>query len=170
MTGIIISIHKVSRLGACVADFEVAIFFHLCIASCFADCFLLPSFFKRSRLISKASSFRTMSISAVLKVGMPVYAGKLLSFRTFVSIRLAPKPYMQDDPSVNNVHGSESFSSPSVVMTRESSSGRSTIKFAKICPFIDVLGLYRAANEVDWHLLHFPFGQYSAYGFLCSRK
>ncbi|GJX44163.1 hypothetical protein Tco_0260839, partial [Tanacetum coccineum] len=38
-----------------------------------ASCSLLSS--KRSRLISKASSFYTMSISAVLKVGMPIFAG-----------------------------------------------------------------------------------------------
>ncbi|GJU14451.1 RNA-directed DNA polymerase [Tanacetum coccineum] len=52
----------------CMADI-----FALLLASRIAACSLLSS--KRSRLISKASSFCTMSISAVLKVGMPISAG-----------------------------------------------------------------------------------------------
>nr|GFB34272.1 reverse transcriptase domain-containing protein [Tanacetum cinerariifolium] len=46
-------------------------------------------------------------------------------------VRPAPEPSMQDDPSVNNVHGSGSSSSASVVVTRESSFGCSTMKSAK---------------------------------------
>ncbi|GJS75409.1 protein kinase-like domain, concanavalin A-like lectin/glucanase domain protein [Tanacetum coccineum] len=46
---------------------------------------------------------------------------------------------MQDDPSVNS---SGSSSSTSMGAARELSSGRSTIKSAKICPLTDILGLY----------------------------
>nr|GEX38190.1 hypothetical protein [Tanacetum cinerariifolium] len=47
-----------------------------------------------------------------------------------------------DDPSVNNVHGSESSSLTLTGAAEESSSGRSTMKSAKICPLTDILGLY----------------------------
>ncbi|GKC92034.1 hypothetical protein Tco_1157476 [Tanacetum coccineum] len=65
----------VSWLEARVADFEVVVFFYfaLLLASRIAACSLLSS--KRSRLISMDSSFCSMSISAVLKVGMPISAG-----------------------------------------------------------------------------------------------
>nr|GEX38189.1 hypothetical protein [Tanacetum cinerariifolium] len=47
-----------------------------------------------------------------------------------------------DDLSVNNVHGSESSSLTLMGAAEESSSGRSTMKSAKICPLTDILGLY----------------------------
>nr|GFC98022.1 hypothetical protein [Tanacetum cinerariifolium] len=46
-----------------------------------------------------------------------------------------------EDLSVNNVHRSGSFSSTSTGIARESSSGRSTMKSARICPLTDTLGL-----------------------------
>ncbi|GJX27800.1 hypothetical protein Tco_0235879 [Tanacetum coccineum] len=52
----------------------------------------------------------------------------------FVSIRPAP--------SVNKVHGSGSISGSAMSSSRDSSSGRSTIKSANIWPLIAVLGLY----------------------------
>ncbi|GKB32687.1 hypothetical protein Tco_0872088 [Tanacetum coccineum] len=59
---------------------------------------------------------------------------------------------MQDDPFMNNVHGSEISSLSSVVVIRESSFRRSAMKSAKIYPFTDVLGLtlQGVANKVDW--------------------
>nr|GEZ91437.1 hypothetical protein [Tanacetum cinerariifolium] len=53
----------------------------------------------------------------------------------------APKPSIQDDPSVNSVYGFGSSSLTYMGVARESSSGRSTIKSAKICPLIDTLDL-----------------------------
>ncbi|GKD96420.1 hypothetical protein Tco_1380317, partial [Tanacetum coccineum] len=75
VAGIIVPVHKVSWLEACVVDFGVVIFliFALLLASRIAPCSLLSS--KRSRLISKGSSFCTMFIYDVLKVGMPISAG-----------------------------------------------------------------------------------------------
>nr|GEV04039.1 hypothetical protein [Tanacetum cinerariifolium] len=75
MAVIIVYVHKISRFKACITDFGVVIFsiFVLLFSSQIADCSLLSS--KRSRLISKASSLCTMSISAVLKVGMPISTG-----------------------------------------------------------------------------------------------
>ncbi|GJY35580.1 hypothetical protein Tco_0420958, partial [Tanacetum coccineum] len=64
----------------------------------------------------------------------------------FVSIRPAPKPSTQDDPSVNNVYGSGSSTSASVIVAKGSSSGCSTMKSAKICPFTDVLFMYCAVS------------------------
>ncbi|GKG43457.1 hypothetical protein Tco_0480141, partial [Tanacetum coccineum] len=46
-----------------------------------------------------------------------------------------------DDPSVKSVHGSGCSSSTSIGTAKESSSGRSTMKSAKICPLINTLGL-----------------------------
>ncbi|GJZ67578.1 hypothetical protein Tco_0630818 [Tanacetum coccineum] len=62
----------ISWFEACVTDFRVVILsiFALLLASRIVVCSLLSS--KRSRLISKASSFCTMSISAVLEVSMPI--------------------------------------------------------------------------------------------------
>nr|GEY00558.1 hypothetical protein [Tanacetum cinerariifolium] len=59
----------------------------------------------------------------------------------FVIIRPAPKPSMHDDPFVNSIHGSESSSLSSMGVSGRSSSGRSTMKSAKICPLTNVLGL-----------------------------
>nr|GEU80733.1 hypothetical protein [Tanacetum cinerariifolium] len=81
----------------------------------------------------------------------------------FVSIRPALEPSTQDVQSVNSIHGSRSSSSTSMGVPRESSSGRSTMKSAKIFPLIDILG---TANEIYWHLLPFSFGhQNCAHGF-----
>ncbi|GJT42008.1 hypothetical protein Tco_0941873 [Tanacetum coccineum] len=66
----------------------------------------------------------------------------------------ALEPSVKDDPSVNNIHGSGSSSSASVVVTRESSSGRSTMKSAKIYPFTDVPGLYCMSYSPS-SILHF---------------
>nr|GEW97112.1 hypothetical protein [Tanacetum cinerariifolium] len=75
MAGLIAPVHEISRFEACVADLKVGIFFHfaLLFASRIATCSLLSS--KRSRLISKASSFCTMSTSDVLMVGMRISVG-----------------------------------------------------------------------------------------------
>ncbi|GJS53339.1 hypothetical protein Tco_0626701 [Tanacetum coccineum] len=60
----------------------------------------------------------------------------------FVNISPAPKPSIQDEPSVNKVHGSSNSSGSAMSSSGDSSSGRSTIKSANICPLIDVLSLY----------------------------
>nr|GEV41152.1 hypothetical protein [Tanacetum cinerariifolium] len=59
----------------------------------------------------------------------------------FVIIRPAPKPSMHDDSSVNSIHGSESSFLSSMGVSGESSSGRSTMKSARIYPLTDVLGI-----------------------------
>ncbi|GJY25605.1 hypothetical protein Tco_0400331, partial [Tanacetum coccineum] len=59
----------------------------------------------------------------------------------FMSISLAPEPSVQDDPFVNKIHGSGSSSSNSIRVSKESSSGHSTMKSANICPLIDTLDL-----------------------------
>ncbi|GJV53263.1 hypothetical protein Tco_1449004, partial [Tanacetum coccineum] len=57
----------------------------------------------------------------------------------FVSISPAPEPSVLEDPSVNNIYGSGSFSSTSITVSGESSSGLSTMKSANICPLTDTL-------------------------------
>nr|GEX74853.1 hypothetical protein [Tanacetum cinerariifolium] len=51
-----------------------------------------------------------------------------------------PGTICADDPSVNKIHGSGSSSSTSIGVSRESSSGHSTMKFANNCPLTDTLG------------------------------
>nr|GEW08255.1 hypothetical protein [Tanacetum cinerariifolium] len=118
---------------------------------------------KRSKLIPKASLFLTTSTSAVLKVGMPISAGITASTSYvnengvspllylvmvssipsgFVIIKPTPEPSMHDDPSVDNIHGSGSSYLSSIDVSGVSSSRRSTMKSARICPFTDVLGRY----------------------------
>ncbi|GKD38190.1 hypothetical protein Tco_1258397 [Tanacetum coccineum] len=58
----------------------------------------------------------------------------------FVSISPAPEPSTHDDSSMNNIHGSGSYSLSSIGASSGSSSGRSTMKTARICPLTDVLG------------------------------
>ncbi|GKG08547.1 hypothetical protein Tco_0334379, partial [Tanacetum coccineum] len=64
------------------------------------------------------------------------------------------EPSMQDDPSVNNVYGSGSSSSAFIEVSKDSSSGRSTMKSAKICPLTDVLGMYYISYSSS-SMLHF---------------
>nr|GEV88823.1 nonaspanin [Tanacetum cinerariifolium] len=74
MACFIASVDKVSWTEACASEPGVVILFYFG----FAPCFLLQLalfFSKRSKLISKASLFLTMSTSAVLKVGMLISAG-----------------------------------------------------------------------------------------------
>nr|GEY31264.1 hypothetical protein [Tanacetum cinerariifolium] len=58
-----------------------------------------------------------------------------------VSISLAPEPSVQDDSSVNKIHGLGSSSSVSIRIFGVSSFGRSTMKSANIFPLTDTLGL-----------------------------
>nr|GEX09850.1 reverse transcriptase domain-containing protein [Tanacetum cinerariifolium] len=60
----------------------------------------------------------------------------------FVSTSPALEPSTQDDPSVNKIHGSGSSSSTSMGVSKESSSGCSTMKSAKMHSLTDTLGLY----------------------------
>ncbi|GJR60731.1 hypothetical protein Tco_1502893 [Tanacetum coccineum] len=193
MAGIIVSVNKVSWFEACVMDFGVVILFHLCLASCFADCCLLPSFFQKIKidfqkphhfapclfLLSSSepgnldipeSSFlhpHALLASSILFIWLllprilvqhaycktPPYRPDLrrtalaFSFSTWSvsSVRPAPEPSMQDDPSIDSIHGSGRSSSAFVVVTRESSSRCSTMKSARICLFTDVLGMYSAS-------------------------
>ncbi|GKD58636.1 hypothetical protein Tco_1296145, partial [Tanacetum coccineum] len=57
---------------------------------------------------------------------------------TFSSINPAPDPSTHDDPSVNSIHDSCKISVTGV--SGKSSSGFSTRKSDRICPFTDVLG------------------------------
>ncbi|GJU15101.1 hypothetical protein Tco_1143067 [Tanacetum coccineum] len=52
----------------------------------------------------------------------------------FVNISPAPEPSIQDDPSVNKVHGSSNSSGSAMSLSRNSSSSRSMIKSANIYP------------------------------------
>ncbi|GJU85410.1 hypothetical protein Tco_1292956 [Tanacetum coccineum] len=80
-----------------------------------------------------------------------------------VSIRPAPDPSTHDDPFINSVYGSCGVSTTDA--SGRASSGFSTRKSARICPFIDVLGrndcdrvrLECAAYEIDWRLNYAPF-------------
>nr|GEW53008.1 hypothetical protein [Tanacetum cinerariifolium] len=58
----------------------------------------------------------------------------------FVSISPSSEPSVQDDPFVNKINCSGSSSSTFIGVSKESSSGRSTMKFASICPLTDVIG------------------------------
>nr|GEX11333.1 hypothetical protein [Tanacetum cinerariifolium] len=59
----------------------------------------------------------------------------------------ALEPSMQDDPSVNKIHGSGTSSSTSIRVSRESSSGRLTMKSANICPLTKTLGHPRTLRD-----------------------
>nr|GEX41520.1 nonaspanin [Tanacetum cinerariifolium] len=89
---------------------------------------------ERSKLMPKALLFLTISTSVVLKVNSIPF--ELLIFKP------ASEPSMHDDPSVNNIYGSGSSSLSSIGVSGVSSSGRSMMKSARICPFTDVLGQY----------------------------
>nr|GEV51946.1 retrotransposable element Tf2 [Tanacetum cinerariifolium] len=94
MVGIIVPVHKVSWFEACVADFGVVIFFHLCLASCLADCRLFSSFFQKIKIYSKASSFCTMCISVVLKAPIGCTPYKLVYEKScHLPIELEHKAY-----------------------------------------------------------------------------
>nr|GEY27520.1 hypothetical protein [Tanacetum cinerariifolium] len=71
-----------------------------------------------------------------------------------LNIRPAPELSMQDDPSINIVHGSKSSSSTSMGVAAESTFGHFTIKSTNICPFTDVLGLYCMSYSLS-SILHF---------------
>nr|GEX16079.1 transposase (putative), gypsy type [Tanacetum cinerariifolium]GEX37462.1 transposase (putative), gypsy type [Tanacetum cinerariifolium] len=68
-----------------------------------------------------------------------------------------------EDPSVNKIHGSGSSSSTSIRVSRESSSGRLTMKSASICPLTDTLVLKNGKDfSADlaknlFRLASFPF-------------
>nr|GEW85279.1 hypothetical protein [Tanacetum cinerariifolium] len=72
----------------------------------------------------------------------------------FVSIRPAPEPSTQDDPSVNSVYGYKSSSSASMGASRGLSFERSTKKSTKIYHLNDVLGLYCMSYSPS-SMLHF---------------
>nr|GEY10683.1 hypothetical protein [Tanacetum cinerariifolium] len=58
----------------------------------------------------------------------------------FVSISPAPKPSVYEDPSIKKIHSSRSSSSTSIRVSKEPSSGRSTMKSTNIYPLTDTLG------------------------------
>ncbi|GKF74248.1 hypothetical protein Tco_0220580 [Tanacetum coccineum] len=77
----------------------------------------------------------------------------------FVNINPTPEPSIQDDPSVNKVHGSGNSSGSTMGSFGDSSSGHSTIKSANICPLIDVLGLQHWEFGYEFiHLFEGYFG------------
>ncbi|GKA84419.1 hypothetical protein Tco_0806014 [Tanacetum coccineum] len=78
------------------------------------------------------------------------YSASLLEEVNFVpsrlvSIKPAPDPSTHDDPSVNSVYGSCGGSTTDV--SGGFSSGFSTRKSARICPFTDVLGRYTISSS-----------------------
>ncbi|GJW16349.1 hypothetical protein Tco_0020482 [Tanacetum coccineum] len=68
--------------------------------------------------------------------------GRFPTYRSGLLFILRKDFFCQDEPSVNNVHGSGSTSGSVMSSSEDSSSGRSTIKSANIWPLIAVLGLY----------------------------
>nr|GEX84731.1 nonaspanin [Tanacetum cinerariifolium] len=62
------------------------------------------------------------------------------TFSRFVSISHAPEPSMQEDPSVNKIHGSGSASSASIRVSRKSSSGCSAMNF--LPPGLPIIPFY----------------------------
>nr|GEU58402.1 retrovirus-related Pol polyprotein from transposon TNT 1-94 [Tanacetum cinerariifolium] len=155
MAGTIVLVYNISWLKACVTDLEVIVFFHFAMlfASRIAACSLFSS--KRSRLSFKASSFCIMSILVVLKVGMPIFVGITASVPNVSENKVSPLlDLIMDDPPVKSVHGSESFSLTSMGAARESSSGRSTMKSAKICPLIDTLCIPQVVSAAKLPILN----------------
>ncbi|GKE07038.1 hypothetical protein Tco_1399056, partial [Tanacetum coccineum] len=65
-----------------------------------------------------------------------------------VSISPALELSVQEDLFVNKIHGSSSSSASSIRVSGESYSGRSTIKYANICPLTDTLGFCRSVYEM----------------------
>ncbi|GJX83442.1 gypsy type transposase [Tanacetum coccineum] len=79
------------------------------------------------------------SLLVALNLNLRAYVNSIPS--GFIIIRPAPEPSMHDDPSMNNTYGSRSSSLSSIIVSRGSSFGRSTMKSTRICPLNDVLGL-----------------------------
>ncbi|GKF25302.1 hypothetical protein Tco_0081196, partial [Tanacetum coccineum] len=75
-----------------------------------------------------------------------------------VSIKPAPDLSTHDDPSVNSIHGSCGVSPTDV--SGKASSGLSTRKSARICPFTDVIGRTAliALWEADRYTISSSFG------------
>ncbi|GKG47753.1 hypothetical protein Tco_0507238, partial [Tanacetum coccineum] len=67
-------------------------------------------------------------------------------------------PSIPDDLSVNKVYGSGNSSGSAMSSSGDSSSGRSTIKSASICPLINVLGLYWMSypSSLNFHFSILP--------------
>nr|GEW20397.1 putative reverse transcriptase domain-containing protein [Tanacetum cinerariifolium] len=58
------------------------------------------------------------------------------------------KLFTLEDPSVNKIHGLGSSPFSSIEVSRESSSGLSTMKSANICPLADILGICLIENDL----------------------
>ncbi|GKB41476.1 hypothetical protein Tco_0886418, partial [Tanacetum coccineum] len=94
------------------------------------------------------------AIKASYSASLLVASNSNLKASGFISINPALKPSTQNDPSMKSVHGSGSSSLTSMGATRESSSGRSTMKSTRICPLIDIHGMYWISYSPS-SMLHF---------------
>nr|GEZ15697.1 hypothetical protein [Tanacetum cinerariifolium] len=88
-------------------------------------------------------SFNSSTITCLLKCAKLVDAILLSASAFLVSLlgtcMIENALELLEDPSVNKIYGSGSASSASITVSRESSSGRSTMKSASICPLTDTL-------------------------------
>ncbi|GJT54406.1 hypothetical protein Tco_0989460 [Tanacetum coccineum] len=96
------------------------------------------------RVMDKKSDEKRLEDIPVVREFLEVFPENLPGLppvRQFVSISPAPEPSVQEDPSVNRIHGSGISSSTSIRVSGDSSSGRLTMKSANICPLTNNLGL-----------------------------
>nr|GEX79175.1 integrase, catalytic region, zinc finger, CCHC-type, peptidase aspartic, catalytic [Tanacetum cinerariifolium] len=122
-----------SPLGTCLIENSLKV---LVRALTFSKYLIMPGSFAMPAIKASYSA----SLLVALNLNLRAYVNSTPF--GFVTIRPAPEPSMHDDPSVNSIHGSESSSSSSMGVSGWSSSGRFTIKSARICHLTDVLGLY----------------------------
>ncbi|GJU79446.1 zinc finger, C6HC-type containing protein [Tanacetum coccineum] len=108
------------------------------LESTFAWRFCTPIFLAMRRPTNRASY--SASLLVALNLNLRAWVNSIPS--VFMIIKPAPEPSMHGDPFVNNTHGSGSSSLSSIGVSDTSSSWRSTMKSARICPFTDFLGLY----------------------------
>ncbi|GJW17867.1 hypothetical protein Tco_0025303, partial [Tanacetum coccineum] len=121
-----------SYLGTCLMENSLKV---LARFLTFSKYLIMPGYF--ATLAIKASYSASLLVASNLN--LIAYVNSVPS--GLVSIRPASEPSTHDEPSVNNIQGSGSSSLFSMGISVDSSSGRSTMKSAKICPLTDVLGL-----------------------------
>ncbi|GJY25409.1 hypothetical protein Tco_0400135, partial [Tanacetum coccineum] len=102
----------------------------------FSSGYLLDGeFFKSAGKRPAIKASYSASLLVALNLNLRAYVNSIPS--GFVIIRPPPEPSMHDDPSVNNTHGFGSYSLSSIIISRGSSSGCSTMKSARIYPLTD---------------------------------
>ncbi|GKC65421.1 hypothetical protein Tco_1098019 [Tanacetum coccineum] len=98
-------------------------------------------FTSAGRVSSVSSSTNTCLLNYAKLVDAILLSASAFLFSLLGTCLIENDLKLPDDPSVNKIHGSGSSSSASIRVSRESSSGRSTMKSASIRPLTDTLGL-----------------------------